>query len=60
MLVVFRLNEMLSWKPLSLSVSEYTAIGSLKAPSLEEMLEIHLAIALAISLIVIGDDLIFS
>ena len=53
-LVVFGINVTLSWKPLFLSASEYIGIDSLKTTSLEEMSEIRLAIALGISLIIVG------
>ena len=53
-LVVFGINVMLSWKPFFLSVSKYIGIDSLKTTSLEEMSEIHLAIVLGISLILVG------
>ena len=52
-LVVFGINVML-WKPFFLSASEYIGIDSLKTTSVKEMSEIHLAIALGISLIIIG------
>ena len=52
-LMVFRINVMLSLKPLFLSVSECTGINSLKATSLEEMPEIWLVFALGISLIIV-------
>ena len=58
-LVVFGINVMLSWKLLFLSASEYIGMDSLKATSLEEISEICLAIALGISLIIVGDDLTF-
>ena len=54
MSVVFGINLMLSWKPLFMSASEYVGIDALKATSLEEMFEIHLAIALCISSIIVG------
>ena len=53
-LVVFGINVMLSWKPFFLSVSKYIGINSLKTTSLEEMSEIHLGVALGISLILLG------
>ena len=53
-LVVFGINVMLSWKPFFLSVSKYIGIDSLKTTSLEEMSDIHLAIALGIFLILVG------
>ena len=53
-LVVFGRNVMLLWKPLFLSTSEYIQIDSLKATTLEGMSEIRLAIALGISLIILG------
>ena len=59
LLVAFGINVMLSWKPFFLSVSKYIGIDSLKTTSLEEMSEIPLAIALGISLFIVGADLIF-
>ena len=56
-LVAFGINVMLSWKPHFLSASEYIGIDSLKTTW--EMSGICLAIALGISLIIVGDDLIF-
>ena len=52
--MVFGINVMLSWKALFLSASEYIGIESLKTTSLEEMSGIRLAIALGISLIIVG------
>ena len=53
-LAVFEINIMLSWKPLFLSPSEYIGIDSLKTTLLEEISEIRLAIAVGISLIIVG------
>ena len=53
-LAVFEINIMLSWKPLFLSASEYIGIDSLKTTLLEEIPEIRLAIAVGISLIIVG------
>ena len=53
-LAVFEINIMLSWKPLFLSASEYIGIDSLKTTLLEEISEIRLAIAVGISLIIVG------
>ena len=53
-LAVFEINIMLSWKPLFLSASEYIGIDSLKTTLLEEVSEIRLAIAVGISLIIVG------
>ena len=58
-LVVFGINVMLSWKPLFLGASEYIGIDLWKTIWLEEMSEIRLGIALGISLIIVGSDLIF-
>ena len=53
-LVVFGINVLLSWKPIFPSASDYIGIDSLKSASLEEMSAICLAIALGISLIIVG------
>ena len=53
--VVLGINVMLPWRPLFLSASEYIGIGSSKTFLLEELSEIRLAIALGISLIIVGE-----
>ena len=58
-LFAFVINVMFSWKPIFLNASEYFGIDSLKTTSLKEISEIRLAIASGISLIIVGDDLIF-
>ena len=52
--VVLGINVILPWKPLFLSAFEYIRIDSLKATSLDEVLEINLAIVLGIPSIIVG------
>ena len=54
-LLVLGINVMLSWKALFLSLSEYIGIDSLKTTSFEDISEIRLAIAIDISLIIVGE-----